>query len=135
VWSAASVVFLFCSTAFGVVLVLGGLRYGTVETEIYLLTTTLLDLRGAAVLSVLQFVAVVAMLALTAAIQRRAAPGTRRPGGAAAAAAGDPSREPGPRGDRRRACVGCRAGRLAGASPRCAATGSGPWPTIQPWPG
>jgi thiamine transport system permease protein len=85
VWSAASVVFLFCSTAFGVVLVLGGLRYGTVETEIYLLTTTLLDLRGAAVLSVLQFVAVVAMLALTAAIQRRAAPGTRRPGGAAAA--------------------------------------------------
>ena len=60
--SAASVVFLFCATAFGVVLTMGGLQYGTVETEIYLLTTALLDLRGAAVLSVVQLVAVVAML-------------------------------------------------------------------------
>src|SRR5699024_7516182 len=34
--SAASVVFLFCATAFGVVLVLGGLQFGTVETEIWL---------------------------------------------------------------------------------------------------
>lgn len=62
--SAASVVFLFCATAFGVVLTLGGLRYGTIETEIYLLTTALLDLRGAAVLSILQFVAVVLMLVI-----------------------------------------------------------------------
>ena len=38
--SAASVVFLFCATAFGIVLTLGGVRYATVETEIYLLTTT-----------------------------------------------------------------------------------------------
>src|SRR6478736_6572844 len=37
--SAATVVFLFCATAFGVVLTLGGLRYSSVETEIYLLTT------------------------------------------------------------------------------------------------
>ncbi|MGB5937612.1 MAG: ABC transporter permease subunit, partial [Ornithinimicrobium sp.] len=37
--SAATLVFLFCSTAFGVVLTLGGLRYGTIETEIYFLTT------------------------------------------------------------------------------------------------
>ena len=44
--SAASVVFLFCATAFGVVLTLGGLRYSSVETEIYLLTTNLLDLPG-----------------------------------------------------------------------------------------
>lgn len=64
--SAATLVFLFCSTAFGVVLTLGGLRYGTVETEIYLLTTQFLDLQGAAVLSVLQLVAVVAMLAIAA---------------------------------------------------------------------
>ena len=34
--SAASVVFLFCATAFGVVLTMGGLRYSNVETEIYL---------------------------------------------------------------------------------------------------
>jgi thiamine transport system permease protein len=60
--SGATVVFLFCSTAFGVVLTLGGLRYGTVETEIYILTTQFLDLRAAAVLSVIQLLAVAALL-------------------------------------------------------------------------
>ncbi len=69
--SAASVVFLFCSTAFGVVLTLGGMKYGTVETEIYLLTTTLLDLRGAAALSIVQFVAVAAMLWLAGRARER----------------------------------------------------------------
>jgi thiamine transport system permease protein len=59
--SAASVVFLFCATSFGVVLTLGGLRYATVETEIYLLTTQLLDLQAAAALSLLQ-IAVVTLL-------------------------------------------------------------------------
>ena len=44
--SAASVVFLFCATAFGVVLTLGGLQYANVETQIYLLTTQFLDLQG-----------------------------------------------------------------------------------------
>lgn len=62
--SAATVVFLFCSTAFGIVLTLGGLRYGTVETEIYILTTQFLDLRAAAVLSVVQLLAVVVLLLL-----------------------------------------------------------------------
>lgn len=69
--SAATLVFLFCSTAFGVVLTLGGLRYATVESEIYLLTTSFLDLQGAAVLSALQLVAVVAMLTLAARARRR----------------------------------------------------------------
>jgi len=63
--SAGSVVFLFCATSFGVVLTLGGLHYATVETEIYLLTTQFLDLRGAAALSVLQ-IAVVTVLLLVA---------------------------------------------------------------------
>ncbi|MBO0924605.1 iron ABC transporter permease [Cellulomonas sp. zg-ZUI199] len=62
--SAASLVFLFCATAFGTVLVLGGRRYGTVETEIWIQTTQFLDLRAAAVLSVVQLVVVVAALAL-----------------------------------------------------------------------
>src|SRR6476661_159403 len=70
--SAASVVFLFCATAFGVVLTLGGVRYATVETEIYLLTTQFLDLQGAAALSVLQIVVVVVLLGAT----RRAGRGT-----------------------------------------------------------
>jgi len=60
--SAASVVFLFCATAFGVVLTLGGTRYASVETEIYLLTKDLLDLPAAAALSILQLVAVVVLL-------------------------------------------------------------------------
>ncbi|RLV51184.1 iron ABC transporter permease [Nocardioides mangrovicus] len=61
---AATVVFLFCSTSFGVVLTMGGLRYANVETEIYLLTTQELDLRGAAALSVLQLLVLTALLAL-----------------------------------------------------------------------
>ena len=77
--SAASVVFLFCSTAFGVVLTLGGLRYATIETEIYFLTTSLLDLQGAAVLSVLQLIAVVGLLWVTERA-RRAGRGVRRRG-------------------------------------------------------
>lgn len=72
--SAASVVFLFCATSFGVVLTLGGVRWATVETEIYLLTTTLFDLRAAAALSILQLVVVVALLALTARFRAPAAP-------------------------------------------------------------
>ena len=64
--AAASIVFLFCSTAFGVVLVLGGTRFGTIETEIWLLTTQFLDLRAASVLSITQLVVVVALLAVAA---------------------------------------------------------------------
>jgi thiamine transport system permease protein len=68
--SAATVVFLFCATAFGIVLTLGGLRYSSVETQIYLLTTDLLDLQGAAALSVLQLLVVILLL-LAAARARR----------------------------------------------------------------
>jgi thiamine transport system permease protein len=70
--SGATVVFLFCSTAFGVVLTLGGLRYGTVETEIYILTTQFLDLRAAAVLSVIQLLAVAALLVVSGLTRGRA---------------------------------------------------------------
>ena len=72
--SAASVVFLFCATAFGVVLTMGGLRYANVETEIYLLTTQELDLTGAAALSVLQVLVITALLALSARARRSGAP-------------------------------------------------------------
>ena len=60
--AAASVVFLFCATAFGIVLTLGGLHYSTVETEIYLLTTQFLDLQAAAALSILQLLVVTFLL-------------------------------------------------------------------------
>jgi len=69
--SAAAVVFLFCATAFGVVLVLGGLRYGTIETEIWIRTTQFLDLRSAAVLSVLQLVVVAGALVVSSRARTR----------------------------------------------------------------
>lgn len=83
--SATTLVFLFCATAFGVVLTLGGMRYATVESEIYMLTTSFLDLQGAAVLSALQLLAVVAMLAVAARTRRRTEHALRRSSAAAAA--------------------------------------------------
>lgn len=56
--SAAAVIFLFCATSFGLVLILGGTRTQTVETEIYFLTSSLLDLRSASVLSIVQLIVI-----------------------------------------------------------------------------
>lgn len=75
---SASIVFLFCATAFGIVLTLGGVRYSTVETEIYLLTTTVFDLQAAAALSVLQIVVVVGLLALSARLRATPDPTAQR---------------------------------------------------------
>lgn len=76
--SAASVVFLFCATAFGIVLTLGGSRYATIETEIYLLTVQVFDLPAAAALSVLQL-AVISVLLFLAGRTRTTTPVLRRP--------------------------------------------------------
>ncbi|MFV0430297.1 MAG: ABC transporter permease [Arachnia sp.] len=69
--AGAALVFLFNSTAFGIVMVLGGSRYSTIETEIWYQTTQLLNLPAAAALSVAQLVVVALTLALTNALQRR----------------------------------------------------------------
>jgi thiamine transport system permease protein len=61
--SSAAVVFLFCATAFGIVLVMGQVGYATIETEIWLQTTQFLDLKAAAALSVTQLAIVAAALA------------------------------------------------------------------------
>ena len=76
--SAASVVFLFCATSYGVVLTLGGLRYSSVETEIYLLTTQLLDLQAAAALCIVQLLAITALLVVAGRLRRGAGPHRRR---------------------------------------------------------
>jgi len=60
--AAASIVFLFTFTSFGVVLLLGGPRHPTIEVEIYRRTAQLLDLSGAAALAVLQMVFVGSLL-------------------------------------------------------------------------
>ncbi|MGK5530275.1 ABC transporter permease [Streptomyces sp. URMC 129] len=60
--AAALMVFLFTFTSFGVVQILGGPRYATLEVEIYRQTAQLLDLPTAAVLTLLQFAAVALLL-------------------------------------------------------------------------
>ncbi|MBP2405445.1 Sulfate transport system permease protein CysW [Streptomyces netropsis] len=90
--AAALMVFLFTFTSFGVVQILGGPRYATLEVEIYQQTARLLDLPTAAVLTLVQFVAVAVLLAVHAWTVRRresalklvdAAHTSRRPRGAA----------------------------------------------------
>lgn len=70
--SASVVVFLFCLTSFGVVVVLGGGAVTTVEVEIWVRATRQFDLSGAAVLATLQVLAVVATLAVHARLSRSA---------------------------------------------------------------
>jgi thiamine transport system permease protein len=56
--AAASIVFLFTFTSFGVVLILGGFEYATLEVEIYRQAVTLFDLPLAAALAVVQLLGV-----------------------------------------------------------------------------
>ena len=62
--AAASIVFLFCFTSFGVILVLGGPQYATLETEIYRQTSQLLNLPSAAALAIVQLAAVLTALSI-----------------------------------------------------------------------
>lgn len=62
--AAASLVFLYCLTAYGLVRVLGGVQVTTLEVEIYLETATYLNLPGAAALSLLQLVVVALALVI-----------------------------------------------------------------------
>ena len=82
VLSAASIVFLFTVTSFGVVLLLGGPRDTTLEVEIYRQTAILLDLPTAAALTILQMGGVLVLLLLSARAQERLAVQQRlRPSG------------------------------------------------------
>lgn len=60
--AAASIVFLFSFTSFGIVLLLGGTAHRTIEVEIYQQTARLLNLDVAAVLALAQLVMVVGVL-------------------------------------------------------------------------
>jgi thiamine transport system permease protein len=71
--SAASLVFLFTFTSFGVVLILGDLRHATLEVEIWRQTTSLLRLDIAAALAVLQLIGVGVLLAWYGRYQQRRA--------------------------------------------------------------
>jgi thiamine transport system permease protein len=73
VLAAAALVFLFTFTSYGVIVVLGGPTTTTIEVEIYRRAVTLFDLSGAAMLCLIQVVAVVAVLAVSNRLQRRLA--------------------------------------------------------------
>jgi len=77
--AASAIVFLFSFTSFGIVLILGGPRYATVEAEIYNQAVRLFDLRAAAVLSLVQLACVVAAVWVATRLERRlAVTGSRR---------------------------------------------------------
>ena len=72
--AAASIVFLFTFSSFGVVLLLGGARRATLEVEIWRQTAFFLDLRAAAALAVVQLVTVAACLVVFGRFQQRLPP-------------------------------------------------------------
>ena len=79
--SAAAIVFLFSFTSFGVVLILGGPEYATIEAEIYSQAVRLFDLRAAAVLALVQLACVTATVWVAMRLERKvtlAAPGDER---------------------------------------------------------
>jgi thiamine transport system permease protein len=71
--ASGAIVFLFSFTSFGVVLILGGPRFATIEAEIYNQAVRLFDLRAAAVLSLVQLVCVAAAVWVAMRLERRLA--------------------------------------------------------------
>jgi len=70
--AALSIIFLFCFSSFAIILLLGGPRKATIETEIFRWAVSRGDISTAAALSVVQIVAVVALVALNSWLTRRA---------------------------------------------------------------
>lgn len=77
VLSAASIVFLFTFTSFGVILILGGYGYATIELAVYRAAAVLLDLPAAATLALLQMTFLGVLLVVYARLQGHAAVGQR----------------------------------------------------------
>jgi thiamine transport system permease protein len=71
--AAALLVFLFCFTSFGVILILGGPRFATVEVEIYRQAVTLFQLPEAAALSLAQMLLTFGVMTAYTRVQARAA--------------------------------------------------------------
>lgn len=68
--SAGALVFMFTFTSFGVVLILGGIRFATLEVQIYYQTVSLFNLPMAAALSIVQIVAMFGLMSLYTRLQR-----------------------------------------------------------------
>ena len=68
--AAAILVYIFTFTSFGVILILGGVEYATLEVEIYRQVTALFNLPTAAALSLVQIGVMVIMMAVYTRLQR-----------------------------------------------------------------
>jgi thiamine transport system permease protein len=73
--AAGSLAFLFCFTSFGVVLILGGSRFGTLETEIYRESLFLFRLPVAGALALVQMGITSVAIVVNTRLQRSAAAG------------------------------------------------------------
>ena len=62
--AATSIVFLFTFTSFGIVLILGGARQRTIETEVFRYAISRTDFATAAALSIVQLIVVVVLVAI-----------------------------------------------------------------------
>lgn len=71
--SAASLIFLFTFTSFGIILILGGLSHATIEVEIWRQATGLVNFEIAAALALLQIVGITAILLVYSRYQERRA--------------------------------------------------------------
>lgn len=69
--AASLLVFLFCFTSFGVILILGGLRFATLEVEIYRQAVSYFNLPMAAFLSIVQLFFTFTVMALYTRVQAR----------------------------------------------------------------
>lgn len=82
--ASSLLVFLFCFTSFGVILILGGLQFATIEVEIYRQTVGHVNLRLAAVLCLVQMAITFTVMAVYTRVQARSAlPIEARPAGSA----------------------------------------------------
>lgn len=77
--AAALLVFLFDFSSFGVILLLGGPRFATLEVEIYTQAVSLLNLRTAAVLSLVQLLCTLALTIFAARLGSKTIPQNPRP--------------------------------------------------------
>jgi thiamine transport system permease protein len=92
IMAASVLVFIFTFTSFGVVLILGGPRFATIEVEIYRQAVNLFNLPIAAALSLVQIGLMFVMLVVYTRLQRRIA--------ADSVSAGAAARQPKSRGER-----------------------------------
>lgn len=68
--SAGILVFIFCFTSFGVVLILGGIRFATLEVQIYYQAVNIFNLPMAAALSIVQILSMLVLMTVYTRQQR-----------------------------------------------------------------